>query len=58
MVTTPTPLEYEASCTDTVQRIRNGEMHVAGDFGDNMVGFVRVRWNGCGQDPTIGFGVK
>jgi len=54
----PTPLEYEASCTDTVQRIRNGELHAAGDFGDNMVGFVRVRWNGCGQDPTVGFGVK
>ena len=58
VITTPTPLEYEASCTDTVQRIRNGELHAAGDFGDNMVGFVRVRWNGCGQDPTIGFGVK
>jgi hypothetical protein len=58
VVTTPTPLEYEASCTDTVQRIRNGELHAAGDFGDNMVGFVRVRWNGCGQDPTVGFGVK
>jgi hypothetical protein len=58
VVTTPTPLEYEASCTDTVQRIRNGELHVAGDFGDNMVGFVRVRWNGCGQEPTVGFGVK
>ncbi|HMH56389.1 MAG TPA: hypothetical protein VK535_09010 [Gemmatimonadales bacterium] len=58
VITTPTPLEYEASCTDTVQRIRNGELHAAGDFGDNMVGFVRVRWNGCGQDPTFGFGVK
>jgi predicted small secreted protein len=58
VITTPTPLEYDASCTDTVQRIRNGELHAAGDFGDNMVGFVRVRWNGCGQDPTVGFGVK
>jgi hypothetical protein len=57
VVTTPTPLEYDASCTDTVQRIKSGELHAAGDFGD-MVGFVRVRWNGCGQDPTIGFGVK
>jgi hypothetical protein len=57
VLTTPTPLEYDASCTDTVQRIKNGELHAAGDFGD-MVGFVRVRWNGCGQDPTIGFGVK
>ena len=58
VVTTPTPLEYDASCTDTVQRFKNGELHAAGDFGDNMVGFVRVRWNGCGQEPTIGFGVK
>ena len=57
VVTTPTPLEYDASCTDTVQRIKNGELRAAGDFGD-MVGFVRVRWNGCGQDPSIGFGVK
>lgn len=57
VVTTPTPLEYDASCTDTVQRIKNGELRAAGDFGD-MVGFVRVRWSGCGQEPTFGFGVK
>lgn len=55
VVTTPTPLEYDASCTDTVQRIRNGELHAAGDFGD-VQGFVRVRWSGCGRDPSIGFG--
>ena len=54
-VTTPTPLEYDASCTDTVQRIKNGELHATGDFGDGN-GFVRVRWNGCGQEPSIGFG--
>jgi hypothetical protein len=54
VVTTPTPLEYDASCTDTVQRIKNGELHAAGDFGD-MGGFVRVRWNGCGVEPSIGF---
>jgi hypothetical protein len=57
VVTTPTPLEYDASCTDTVQRIKNGELRAAGDFGD-LVGFVRVRWNGCGHEPSIGFGVK
>jgi hypothetical protein len=55
VVTTPTPLEYDASCTDTVQRITNGELHAAGTFGDSE-GFVRVRWNGCGREPSIGFG--
>jgi hypothetical protein len=57
VVTTPTPLEYDASCTDTVQRIKNGELRAAGNFGD-MNGFVRVRWTGCGREPSIGFGVK
>jgi hypothetical protein len=57
VVTTPTPLEYDASCTDTVQRIKNGELHAAGDFGD-MVGFVRMRWTGCAREPSIGFGVE
>ncbi len=53
-ITTPTPLQYDASCTDTVQRIRAGEMHLAGTF-DTMNGFVRVTWNGCGHEPTFGF---
>jgi hypothetical protein len=57
VVTTPTPLEYDASCTDTVQRIKNGELHAAGDFGD-MVGFVRMRWTGCAREPSIGFGTE
>jgi hypothetical protein len=56
-VTTPTPLEYDSSCTDTVQRIKNGEFRAAGNFGD-LDGFVRVRWNGCGQEPSIGFGTN
>lgn len=56
-VTTPTPLQYDAGCIDTVQRIKSGELHAAGDFGD-ATGFVRVRWNGCGQEPTIGFGTE
>jgi hypothetical protein len=54
-VTTPQPLEFDANCSGTVQRIRSGEMHLAGDFGD-VQGFVRVRWTDCGHDPTIGFG--
>jgi hypothetical protein len=53
-VSTPTPLEYDASCNDTVQRIKNGELRAAGTFGD-MDGYVRMRWNGCGREPTAGF---
>jgi hypothetical protein len=55
VVTTPTPLEYDASCTDTVQRIKNGELRAAGTFAD-LDGYIRVRWTGCGQEPSIGFG--
>jgi hypothetical protein len=58
VVTTPTPLEYDASCTDTVQRIKNGELHAAGRFSDDVDGFIRVRWNGCGREPSIGFGTE
>jgi hypothetical protein len=53
-VTTPTPLEYDAGCTDTVQRIRAGEMTASGDFGD-MQGVVRVTWRGCGTEPQFSF---
>jgi hypothetical protein len=53
-VTTPTPLQYDASCTDTVQRIKAGELHAAGTF-DDMQGFVRVRWTKCGDEPSFSF---
>jgi hypothetical protein len=53
-VTTPTPLHYNAACTDTVQRIDAGEMQLAGDFGD-LNGSVRVRWSACGREPGIIF---
>jgi hypothetical protein len=54
IVTTPVPLEYDATCTNTVQRIRNGEIRAAGTFGD-MDGFVRIRWFDCGNDPSYVF---
>jgi hypothetical protein len=54
VVTTPTPLQYDAGCTDTVQRIKAGELHAAGTF-DDMQGFVRVRWTGCGEEPRFSF---
>ena len=53
-ITTPTPLHYNAGCTDTVQRIDAGEMRLAGTIeGDD--GFVRVRWSECGQEPSYSF---
>jgi hypothetical protein len=53
-ITTPTPLQYDAGCTDTVQRIKAGELHAAGTFeGDE--GFVRVRWTECGRGPQFSF---
>jgi hypothetical protein len=54
VITTPTPLQYDASCTDTVQRIKAGELHAAGTFED-MEGFVRVRWSRCGEEPNFSF---
>ena len=54
VVTTPTPLQFDASCTDTVQRIKAGELHATGTFGD-MQGFVRVRWTRCGEEPSFTF---
>jgi hypothetical protein len=54
IVTTPTPLQYEASCTDTVQRIRAGELQAAGTFGE-MEGIVRVTWRECGSEPRFSF---
>jgi hypothetical protein len=54
VVTTPTPLQYDAGCTDTVQRIKAGELQAAGTFGD-MDGLVRVRWTRCGEEPRFTF---
>lgn len=53
-VTTPTPLQYDAGCTDTVQRIGAGVMQASGTFGD-MDGIVRVTWQGCGTEPEFSF---
>jgi len=54
-VTTPTPLHYNEGCTDTVQRIDRGEMRLSGTF-DDVDGAVIVRWEGCGREPSFGFG--
>ena len=53
-VTTPTPLHYNADCTDTVQRIDGGEMHLGGTFNETE-GTVRVNWSECGREPSFSF---
>jgi hypothetical protein len=53
-VITPTPLHYNAGCTDTVQRIDGGDMRLTGTFGD-IEGSVRVRWSECGEEPSFSF---
>jgi hypothetical protein len=53
-VTTPAPLHYDQACTDTPQRIDDGELRAAGTF-DGEAGYVRVRWTACGRDPEIAF---
>ncbi len=53
-ISTPTPLAYDADCTDTPQRIRAGELRAAGTFeGEN--GYLRLTWNDCGDEPEIRF---
>ena len=53
-VTTPTPLQYDAGCIDTVQRISAGVMQASGTFGEED-GIVRVTWRGCGTEPAFSF---
>jgi hypothetical protein len=53
-VSTPTPLHYNAGCTDGARMIDAGELHADGTFQGTM-GYVRIRWTDCGKDPEIQF---
>jgi hypothetical protein len=53
-LTTVTPLHYDASCDAVGQRFDDGEIHVAGLFGETA-GYVRIVWEDCGDDPEIAF---
>lgn len=53
-ITTATPLHYDASCEATGQRFDDGELRIAGTFGETP-GYVRVTWLDCGDDPGIEF---
>jgi hypothetical protein len=54
IITTATPLHYDASCEAISQRFDDGELHVSGTFGETP-GFVRITWEECGGDPHIEF---
>jgi hypothetical protein len=53
-VSTPTPLEFDADCTGTPQRIVAGELRAAGTF-EGQDGYVQLTWNDCGDEPDIRF---
>ncbi len=52
VVSTPTPLQYDADCTDTPQRIRSGELKAEGTF-VGEAGYVQLVWTDCGDEPEI-----
>jgi hypothetical protein len=52
-VTTPTPLHYDASCSDA-RRFDAGELRAAGTIA-GTAGYVRVVWTECGKDPQVSF---
>jgi hypothetical protein len=53
-VSTPTPLEFDAGCSDTPQRIVAGELRAAGTFADQD-GYLQLVWNDCGDEPEVRF---
>ncbi len=53
-ITTATPLHYDAACASAGQRFDDGELRIAGTFGETP-GYVRIEWQRCGGDPDIGF---
>ena len=53
-ITTATPLHYDAACASPGQRFDDGELRISGTFGETP-GYVRIEWQGCGDDPDIGF---
>ena len=53
-VTTPTLLQYDASCTLTRQRIKAGELDFTGVF-RRTHGVLKLTWTACGTPPTKTF---
>lgn len=50
-VETPTPLQYDATCTGTPQRFKAGQLALSGTLAGRS-GTLLLTWNACGTDPT------
>jgi hypothetical protein len=50
-VSTPVPLQYDASCTGTPQRIKAGILTLTGTVAD-VPGVLTVTWSACGTEPA------
>jgi hypothetical protein len=53
-VTTKDSLRYDATCTNTPQKIKAGEVRAAANY-NNKNGYIRIVWSACGQDPQFVF---
>jgi len=50
-VATTSPLQYDATCLTTPQRIAAGQITLTGTVA-NVPGVLTVTWSGCGTDPA------
>lgn len=50
-VTTQVPLQYDATCTSTPQRIKAGIITLTGTVADEP-GVLTITWTACGTDPA------
>ncbi len=53
-VATPTPLVYDPTCTTTAQRIKSGQVTMAGAIA-GVTGTLQINWSACGKLPTRTF---
>ncbi len=50
-VETPTPLQYDATCTGTPQRFKAGQLALTGTV-SGQDGTLLLTWSACGTDPA------
>ncbi len=50
-VATTSPLQYDATCLTTPQRIAGGQITLTGTVA-NVPGVLTITWSGCGTDPA------
>jgi hypothetical protein len=50
-IATPVPLQYDATCTTTPQRIKSGRVTLTGTV-NSGAGVLTITWNSCGTEPA------